>query len=111
LPRCGGVLLRLKVLMIRRLVTTVCSLAAGAVLVTAQATTTPPAGAGQGQQAPTFRSRIDSISVDVSVTDQDGRPVPDLKAEDFDIREANKAPPIDTFRLIQVDPTDVSKAD
>jgi hypothetical protein len=66
--------------MIRRLVTTVCSLAAGAVLVTAQATTAPPAGAGQGQQAPTFRSRIDSISVDVSVTDKDGRPVTDLKA-------------------------------
>jgi acetoin utilization deacetylase AcuC-like enzyme len=28
-------------------------------------------------------SRIDSISVDVSVTDKDGRPVTDLKAEDF----------------------------
>jgi len=93
--------------MIRRLVTTVCSLAAGAVLVTAQATTAPPAGAGQGQQAPTFRSRIDSISVDVSVTDKDGRPVTDLKADDFEIREANKAQTIDTFRLIQADPTDV----
>ena len=94
--------------MIRRLVTTLCSLAAGAVLVTAQGTTTPPAGAGQGQQAPTFRSRIDSISVDVSVTDKDGRPVTDLKVEDFEIREANKPQTIDAFRLIAADPTDVS---
>ncbi len=93
--------------MIRRLVTTVCVLAAGAVLVTAQGTTTPPAGAGQ-QQAPTFRSRIDSISVDVTVTDKDGRPVTDLKVEDFEIREANKTQSIDAFRLIAADPTDVS---
>jgi VWFA-related protein len=94
--------------MIRRLVTTACSLAACAVLVTAQATTPPPAGAGQGQQAPTFRSRIDSISVDVSVTDKQGRPVTDLTADDFEIREANKAQTIDTFRLISADQTDVS---
>jgi VWFA-related protein len=92
--------------MIRRLVTTVCSLAAGAVLVAAQGTTPPPAGAGQGQQ-PTFRSRIDSISVDVTVTDKQGRPVTDLKPEEFEIREANKPQTIDTFRLIAADPTEV----
>ena len=60
------------------------------------------------QQPPTFRARIDSISVDVSVTDKQGRPVTDLKVEDFEIREANKLQTVDTFRLITSDPTDVT---
>lgn len=96
--------------MIRRFLTTLAFLTAGAVLLAAQGTTTPPAG-GQNPQQPTFRARIDSISVDVSVTDKQGRPVTDLTAEDFEIREANKPQTIDTFRLIQADPTDVSRAD
>ena len=49
------------------------------------------------QQHPTFRARIDSISVDVSVTDKQGRPVTDLKPEDFEIREASKPQTIDSF--------------
>ena len=96
----------LKVLMIRRFVTTLSTLAAGVVLVAAQGTATPPATAGQNPQQPTFRSRIDSISVDVSVTDKQGRPVTDLAVEDFEIREANKLQAIDNFRLIAADPAE-----
>lgn len=38
--------------------------------------------------APTFRSGVDSVSVDAIVTDKQGRPVTDLKPEDFEIRES-----------------------
>ena len=67
---------------------------------------TPPvsgqATAAQDQQ-PTFRARIDSISVDVIVTDKQGRPVLDLTADDFEIREGNKPQAVDTFKLITID--------
>ena len=54
-------------------------------------------------QQPTFRVRIDSVSVDVIVTDRQGNPVPDLTAEDFEIREAGKVQKIDTFKFIHAD--------
>lgn len=76
---------------------------AGAVL-TAQGGATPPAQPPpQAQQQPTFRVRIDSVSVDVGVFDRQGRPVTDLKAEDFEIRESNKLQAIDTFKFITID--------
>ncbi|HUL73971.1 MAG TPA: VWA domain-containing protein [Vicinamibacterales bacterium] len=73
----------------------------------------PQQGAGQtppaGQQTPppagqqTFRARVDSVSVDVEVTDKQGNPVRDLTEADFEIREANKVQAIDTFKLIEID--------
>src|SRR6185503_1459060 len=96
--------------MFRRVVTIACSLATGVVLAASQGTGAPPAGAGQGQQPPTFRGRVDSISVDVSVTDKQGKPVTDLTVDDFEIREANKAQTIDTFRLIAADPVEDRKS-
>jgi VWFA-related protein len=54
-------------------------------------------------QTPTFRTRIDSVVVDVSVMDRDGRPVTDLTAADFEIREGGKPQTIDTFKLIRID--------
>ena len=53
--------------------------------------------------APTFRSGVDSVSVDAIVTDKQGRPVTDLKPEDFEIRESGKAQAIENFRLVQID--------
>jgi hypothetical protein len=35
--------------------------------------------------------RVDSISVDVTVVDKQGKPVTDLKQEDFEIRETEAA--------------------
>jgi VWFA-related protein len=58
--------------------------------------------AGQGQ-TPTFRSGIDAVTVDVSVTDKQGRPVTDLKAEDFEIFENKKPQAVQTFKLIKID--------
>lgn len=58
---------------------------------------------GQEPQRPTFVTRIDTVSVDVIVTDKKGNPVTDLTPEDFEIQE-NKAPQtIDSFKLIQID--------
>jgi VWFA-related protein len=51
--------------------------------------------------APAFRTRVDAISVDATVTDRQGRPVVDLTAEDFEIREAGKVQTIESFRFIQ----------
>lgn len=57
-------------------------------------TSTPPAQAQtstapQGQQ-PTFRSAVDVVAVDVSVVDKNGRPVDDLKSEDFNLKVDGK---------------------
>ncbi len=55
-------------------------------------------------QLPVFRGGVDSISVDVRVTDRvSGKPVLDLTAADFEIREAGRPQTISTFKLIQID--------
>jgi VWFA-related protein len=63
----------------------------------------PTGSAAATAQQPTFRARIDSVLVDVSVTDQQGRPVTDLTPADFEIRENNKLQTIQTFKLIRID--------
>lgn len=55
------------------------------------------------QETPTFRARIDSVSVDIIVTDRRGNPVTDLTAEDFEIRERGKPQAIETFKLVRTD--------
>jgi VWFA-related protein len=71
-----------------------------------QQTTAPPGGDSQTPQA-TFRSRIDSVQVDVQVSDKQGNPVTGLTEQDFDVREAGKPQTIDTFKYIAVDDTPV----
>jgi VWFA-related protein len=66
---------------------------------------TPAGGQTTPAQQPTFRARIDSVVVDVSVTDKQGRPVTDLAQSDFEIRENNKPQTVETFKLIQIDDT------
>jgi VWFA-related protein len=44
------------------------------------------APAGRADTPPTFRAGIDLVTVDVTVLDHDGRPVQDLKPEDFTIK-------------------------
>jgi VWFA-related protein len=79
--------------------TILAAVAASVAVLSAQGTTAPPPQ--DPEQLPTFRVRVDSISVDVSVTDRQGVPVTDLKQEDFEIREGGKVQTIDSFRLIQ----------
>lgn len=86
--------------MIRRLAPIAVAALTSAVLLGAQSTqSAPPPPPPQDPQQPTFRTRVDTILVDVSVTDKQGRPVMDLKPEDFDIREGGKPQTIDSFKL------------
>jgi len=66
----------------------------------------PPSPPAQEQQPqPTFRARVDSVSVDASVVDKSGKPITDLTAEDFEIRENGKVQKIETFKFVRVDET------
>jgi VWFA-related protein len=55
------------------------------------------------EQAPIFRTRVDVVTVDVVVTDRQGRPVTDLTAADFEVRESGRPQTIESFQLIQTD--------
>ncbi len=87
----------------------VCGWAASGSAVTATASSqNSPA---QDPQRPTFVSRIDTVRVDVIVTDKQGRAVVDLTAADFEIEEHKKPQKVDSFKLIQIDDeTDVDPA-
>ena len=61
-----------------------------------------PRRAAPPQQA-TFRARVDSVTVDVEVTDKTGKPVDDLTADDFEIKEGKTVQTVDTFKLIKID--------
>lgn len=77
---------------------------AGAVWLAAQQ---PP------PQAPSTVLRVTTrlVLVDVVVTDHDGRPVTDLKPEDFTLLENNKPQPIATFSLEQPGPPAAARAE
>jgi VWFA-related protein len=55
------------------------------------------------QQPPVFRGGINFVRVDAIVTDREGRPVLDLRPEDFEITEDDAAQTIETFKLIELD--------
>lgn len=48
-------------------------------------------------QQPTFKSGARTVAVYATVTDKDGRLVPDLTREDFEIRDSGKFQPISVF--------------
>jgi len=48
-------------------------------------------------QQPTFKSGARTVAVYATVTDKDGRLVPDLTREDFEIRDSGKTQPIAVF--------------
>jgi VWFA-related protein len=52
---------------------------------------------------PVFRAGINTVRVDVIVTDRQGNPVTDLKLEDFEIQEDGKPQKAETFRLVKID--------
>jgi len=60
-------------------------------------------GTPQDAQRPSFRAGVDSVTVDVTVTDKQGKPVTDLTAEDFEIRETGKLQAVQTFKFIKTD--------
>ena len=54
-------------------------------------------------QQPTFRAGVNFVRVDVIVNDRSGKPVDDLKPEDFEVTEDGKPQQIETFKLISLD--------
>jgi VWFA-related protein len=63
----------------------------------------PPRDQAQGadQQPPTFRGGINFVRVDVIVSQKNGAPVLDLRAEDFEVTEDGRRQTIETFKLIE----------
>lgn len=54
-------------------------------------------------QVSTFAAGVESVVVDVVVTDPDGQPVADLTAEDFQVEEDGKPQEITTFEAVTVE--------
>lgn len=59
-----------------------------------------PAQSPPVEQTPTFRTRVDAVTVDVIATDKQGKPVTDLTAADFEVKEAGKIQTVDSFKRI-----------
>jgi VWFA-related protein len=55
------------------------------------------------EQQPIFRTGINTVRVDVIVTDRQGNAVTDLKLEEFEILEDGKPQKPETFRLVRID--------
>jgi VWFA-related protein len=56
-------------------------------------------------QQPTFKSGVDLVAVDVHVVDRQGRPVVDLKPEDFEVQIAGDRRKVASAELISYDTT------
>jgi hypothetical protein len=58
-----------------------------AVVAGLAAQTPTPRPPGSEQSTPTFRVQIDAVSMDVIVKDDQGRFIPDLKKDEFEVFE------------------------
>lgn len=54
------------------------------------------------QAPPTFRSSVTLVTVDVVVLDHDGKPVPGLTADDFQVKLNGKMQPVRALNYVQV---------
>jgi VWFA-related protein len=64
----------------------------------------PPTQDPQQPQPPRIRSGINYIRVDIIVSDKTGKPVLDLKQDEFKIKEDGKPQSIESFQIVEVNP-------
>ena len=78
----------------------------------AQSSQDPPPTAGQtdAQQPPPFRAGVDVIELDVSVLDDDGRPVTGLTAADFTVREDGRPQQIVSVSYVEAASADPARS-
>lgn len=62
------------------------------------------------QTTPQFRTRVDLVELDVTVLDRQGRPVTNLTAADFEVRERGQVQRIDTIVLVTADPAVLTRS-
>jgi VWFA-related protein len=72
------------------------------VIVLVAALAAAPVVLGQTPQAPVFRGGVTLVTVDVTVLDRDGKPVPGLTADDFEIKLDGHVQPVRTAAYEQV---------
>lgn len=58
----------------------------------------------QSPPQPVFRSGVDLVRLDVTVVSNDGRPVDDLEAQDFEVRVNGDVRPVQSLRFLQLQP-------
>lgn len=78
------------------------SLVVLAVVSSAAIVTVAAQGPIQTPPVPVFRGGVDSVSVDVVVTDSKNHPISDLTAADFEISEHGRAQKISEFKYISI---------
>jgi VWFA-related protein len=81
------------------------------VLTTIIVATTLSLGLIAQGQTPVFRAGVDLIAVDVQVVDSDGRPIPALRPEDFQVSIAGKARRVASAEFIESTRLDGSAPD
>ena len=64
--------------------------------------TPPPTQTPQPQQPPTFRTLLETVRVDATVVDNDGKLVKTLTADDFVLEEDGALQRIDQFKLLEL---------
>ncbi|MFP5379204.1 MAG: VWA domain-containing protein [Vicinamibacteria bacterium] len=72
----------------------------------------PPATpAEQPPEQPVFRAAVDLVRVDVSVSDNDGKPIEGLEAADFEVTEDGVPQKVETVQFIRLDGSRTSDLD
>jgi VWFA-related protein len=74
------------------------------------ATASPRAQPTAPEQTPVFRSGVDLVRVDIRVTDENGRPVSDLRPEEVQIKEEGALRPVLLFQHVAAPRTTYAEA-